>query len=224
MTQKSRLISMISTLKAASCDTWTPTHTQAFDLGLDGVPEGDCLMLTKAILRRFEWRPSIAEVMNLHAELTAITDPETWADDLAKLRKLVGKYGDSGAAHPSFPDAWPTIRSFGAPPEFVAMGTAAQRTVSALGGWIVFARYFDWSDSSDRAQFRDIYKAASISATDAALKAIRLEYRAKSRPTLNAPEYDQEPDMSDGSQEISRDQAASIMGRFGQMAQTAKTL
>jgi hypothetical protein len=95
------------------------------------------------------------------------------------------------------------------------MSAAVQKTVQAFGGWVDFSRNFDWGNPADRAQFRDMYKVVTISASGAAIERIKLEYRENTRKRLEALPTETTPDNSVNTDAgLSRFDATSFMTKL----------
>jgi hypothetical protein len=163
----------------------------------------------------YDWRPSVKQILDTYADLKTPSDADTITDVLGSLRELVARYGENGARHPIFPERWPHITTLGAPPELSKMSDAVKKTIRAFGGWVDFARNFDWSNPTDRAQFRDMYKAVTTSASDAALRQLQLDYQSRTRLRLEVGPTEDTPDNSVNTDAgLSRFDAASFMTKL----------
>lgn len=208
---KAALLSILKTMRPGP-GYWSTDHIDMYDIGLRNLPDKHCDAVAVAVLAKFDDRPSAKQIMDIYAELSEKDQPETVTDVLGSLRELVGKYGENGARHPQFPERWPRITSLGPPPELSVMDLAVQKTIKAFGGWVDFARSFDWSNPSDRAQFREMYKAVTLTASDAALQQIKLEYRAGQRPALTSVTDETSAENSESSNTgFSRVEASSFL-------------
>ncbi len=214
---KAALMAVLRTMRPGP-NYWTTDHIDMYDMGLQDLPSDACLVVTKAILAAFDERPSCKQIMTIYADLNSRQEAMDLAEVLAKLADLARKYGVNGAHHPVFPDKWPLIRGVGAPPEIALMPPAVGRTIAAFGGWPEFALGFSWSDAADRAQFRDLFKAATGTASEAALRSLRRELQASRPVHIDSPKQPEAPDYSETNIAPSREEAGAILGKLGQFA------
>jgi hypothetical protein len=175
--------SVLSTMRCFG-DRWTGAHTQAYGLGIARIPPEDFIPLSSAVLAAFDERPSVKQILDLHRKIVQPQDDHRLATVRAELHRLVKRYGPHGSPHTKFPHR-ANIRELGPPPEFFELPEAVQIVVDAYGGWVAFAQNFDFNDSTDTAQFRDLYEAVDESASESAVKRIAMEYRAM-KPRDNA--------------------------------------
>jgi hypothetical protein len=186
--KKMLLMSVIQTMKNYG-EKWAREHAVAYTFGLRNVPDGECELLAEAILDRFEARPSVKEIMELHDEITNPIANESVAEVMAKLREKVSRLGPYAAPDPRFPDS-PNIRTLGPPKGYGSWPAEIRTVINAMGGWADFCRNFDFNDAGDRAHFIKLYGGVKQGYSERAISAMRLDYQSQKR--LSAPAFEAE--------------------------------
>ena len=147
---------------------------QFYRLGLDGIPDTDVDPLMAAISQSFRMRPAPAEIRELWAKLKTTAGDEL-PEVMAKVRELVADFGPYG--RPQIINGMRCGRTFGWPPEVFELPDAVAITIDAMGGWVDFAQTCDFTDTSFRAQFRNLYASAKGTQSGRDIKAIRDRYQ-----------------------------------------------
>ena len=119
-----KLVGMISLLRPGANDVWTEAHEELYLTRLRNIPADDLPILTDLIIDICSWRPSVAEILELHRKMTAPQDPISLVDTLIQLRELTMK-----------PHSWPVLNE----PEYITLDIAdweAGRIRGESRGWV----------------------------------------------------------------------------------------
>lgn len=219
---------------------WDGDHAdglmQFYTLGLDDLPDAATVPLIKAIVLGCttagggQFRPGVPAIREMWRKIQEPKGALGLAEVLAELRRLVARFGEYGALHAEF-STNPNIRSLGATPELSALPLAARRAVSAMGGWVEFARSADFGNPVFQSQFRRLYESAAESSSDTDLRQIQLDYQAtipkaaEALPEPSANNFERRatralPDRG----EPSRDEASDVLRKFMDVGSLIKRL
>lgn len=175
------ICTVLSTMKADQ--KWTDAHDETYLVGLEDLPDEAGVVLRREILKRWDWRPSVKEIRDLWAKISAPALARSADEVVAEIYRLRDKYGEFAVSSPDFPG----LRLAGEP---TWTDDVKRRIVAAMGGWVAFCRD-DAPASVQRGQLLKIAQMVLGNEGDGAIERLRLEYReevaALSRPEPDPP-------------------------------------
>jgi tyrosyl-tRNA synthetase len=124
-----QILTILSTMKSNDC--WSRAHDDAYYIGLSDLPESIADALRKAILVRFEWRPSVKEIRELAQEILHPRHTRTAAGIVAELYELRDKYGAYAVCHSEQLRVWKKGEPHWSDP-------VKRKVIAAVGGWVSF--------------------------------------------------------------------------------------
>lgn len=168
---KSMLMTILKSMSPGP-RVWDDGTVLMYERGLRNIPDRDCATLADAVNDRFDERPSSAEIQRLWRDLTSGPE-ETHVQALEAVRSWIKRYGRYGKRGVMGKGGWlPNAYGEGDPEELSRSTPALRSVIEAYGGWIDFLEQWNSSEpmTTKQAQFREMYKAAAMSASKTDMK------------------------------------------------------